>query len=293
MPAGGTLYIVGTPIGNRKDITLRALEVLRETDLIACEDTRQTGRFLKWHQIENKLVSFHEHNEERRTPKIIDHLKQGKCVALVSDAGMPLVSDPGYRLVRAAVAENLTVTPIPGPCAPVSALSVSGLPSNAFAFFGFSPKKPRKLQKFVESLAAEPNTSILFESPHRICSFLECFAQVAANRNCMVAREMTKRHEEYIRGTISQVLQNLRERSEIKGEITLVIAGATESPPDDGTWIRDQIRRELAGGKAGVSEIARTLSTRHDISKKTIYQTALDILENEEIAHRKNPKESS
>jgi 16S rRNA (cytidine1402-2'-O)-methyltransferase len=291
-PMGAGLYIVGTPIGNRKDITLRALEVLRNVDFIACEDTRKTGQLLKWHQIENKLMSFHEHNEERRTPQLIDQLKQGSCVALVSDAGMPLVSDPGYRLVQAAIAADLTVVPIPGPCAPISALSVSGLPSDAFVFFGFPPRKPGKLQKFTEMLAAESKTSILFESPHRICDFLVRFQRIDGDRSCMVAREMTKLYEENIRGTISQVLENLQERSEVKGEITLVIAGATQRQAADETQIRDEIRRELGKGNAGVSEISRDISTRHGISKKIIYQTALDILENETTKRRKIPGKS-
>lgn len=283
-PAAGKLFVVGTPIGNPKDITLRGLEVLREVDFIACEDTRETGRLLKWHHIENRLTSFHEHNEQRKTPQLIKKLNKGAVAALVSDAGSPLISDPGYRLVQAAVADGLAVIPIPGPCAPISALSVSGLPTDAFTFFGFPPKKKGKLEKFIDQLAAASNTIVLFESPRRICDLLSCFLRIAGDRNCMVAREMTKRHEECIRGTVSQVLQALQKRSEIKGEITLVIAGASQSADIEQSQMLEEIRRAMAAGDHSVSEIARTLSARLGVSKKTVYQAALEIQNNIETA---------
>jgi 16S rRNA (cytidine1402-2'-O)-methyltransferase len=221
--ACGALYVVATPIGNREDITLRALDILREVDLIAAEDTRKSGNFLAHYQIKNRLISFHEHNEkkrtpEKRTPELIGKLLAGMTIALVSNAGTPLVSDPGYRLIEAAIAEKIMVTPIPGVSAATAAMSVSGLPTDSFVFIGFAPKKKGKRLKFLTQLSAEPRPLIFYESPRRILSLMEEIISCMGDRNAVLAREMTKVHEEFIRGTVSQILKTIRVRSAFKGE---------------------------------------------------------------------------
>ena len=204
----GVLYVVATPIGNREDITLRALDILREVNLIAAEDTRKSGNFLTHYQIKNRLISFHEHNEKKRTPELIGKLLDGTTIALVSNAGTPSVSDPGYRLIEAAIANKITVTPIPGVTAATAAMSVSGLPTDSFVFIGFAPKKKGKRLKFLTELSAEPRPLIFYESPKRILSLMEEIISCMGDRNAMLAREMTKLHEEFVRGTVSQILDD-------------------------------------------------------------------------------------
>ncbi len=219
----GTLYIVSTPIGNLQDITLRALAVLRQVDFICAEDTRTTGRLLQHFEITTPMVSFYSHNQRRRIPGIIKRLQEGESAALVSEAGTPGISDPGYLLIRAAIDAGVPVSPIPGAVAFVAAVVASGLPTHRIVFEGFLPKKKGR-QKKMRQLAEENGTVVIYESPHRILKTLEEIVNIFGNRYIVLARELTKKFEEFIRGSAEEVLQVVRQRN-IKGEIVLVIAG--------------------------------------------------------------------
>jgi 16S rRNA (cytidine1402-2'-O)-methyltransferase len=220
----GTLYLVSTPIGNLEDLTLRARRVLAEVDLIAAEDTRHTQQLLARYEVHTPLTSYHDHNKEEKTPVLIERLRQGRSIALVSDAGTPTVSDPGYFLITSCIAAGLSVSPIPGPSAPLAALAASGLPTDAFLFAGFLPKKPGARQKRLESLAPLRETLVFFESPHRLVRLLEELQARLGDRRVAVCRELTKLHEEIIRGRVSDVVERLKGKS-VKGEITIVIEG--------------------------------------------------------------------
>ena len=220
----GTLYIVSTPIGNLKDATYRSLELLSDVDLIAAEDTRRTGVLLKHYEIKTPLTSFNSYNQAKKSNRLIARLKEGHNLALVSDAGTPGVSDPLYHLVRAALAEYVSVVSLPGPSAVLAALTISGLPVNRFVFEGFLPRKKGR-KKLIEDLAQEKRTIVLFESPHRIAKTLNELYQAMGDRKAVLARELTKIHEEVIRGTLED-LAVVAEEQKLKGEITLVISGA-------------------------------------------------------------------
>lgn len=222
MPA---LYLVATPIGNLEDITLRAVRILREVALIACEDTRQTQKLLHHYEIRKPLVSYYEHNEATRTAEILAALERGESVALVSDAGTPLVSDPGYRVVTAAIEHGFQVIPIPGASAALAALAASGLAAVEFRFIGFLPPKVGARRKALEQLANETATLIAYESPHRILETLSDMAEILGGRRIVLARELTKIHEEFLRGTAQSIREELGQRSAVKGEMTLLIAG--------------------------------------------------------------------
>jgi len=220
----GTLYVVSTPIGNLEDITHRALRVLAEVDLIAAEDTRRTAALLKHYGIHTRQRSYHDFNKERVTPSLLDVLRGGQSIALVSDAGTPGISDPCYYLVVRAIRTGIPVVPIPGPTAPIAALSVSGLPLDRFVFEGFLPAKKGR-QKRLEQLRAEERTIVLFESPHRLLRTLDELLRVLGDRGAAVAREITKRFEEIFRGTLSQAAAHFRQKP-VKGEFVLIIEGA-------------------------------------------------------------------
>jgi 16S rRNA (cytidine1402-2'-O)-methyltransferase len=220
----GTLYVVSTPLGNLEDITLRALRVLKEADLICAEDTRTTRILLNHYNIQTALTSYFEHNEQRKTPLLIEELKSGKSIAIVSEAGTPAISDPGYRLITQALQQAITVIPVPGPSAAITALSVSGLAVHRFAFEGFLPIKTGKRKNFLKKIADEERTLIVYESPHRITGALADLIEILGDRNAVLCRELTKLHEEKIYGRLSFILKSLEKRP-IKGEITLVIAG--------------------------------------------------------------------
>jgi 16S rRNA (cytidine1402-2'-O)-methyltransferase len=225
----GTLFLVGTPIGNLEDITLRALRTLKEVDLIACEDTRQTQKLLNHYGIEKRTVSYHEHNELERAPELIVHLENGEDVAVVSDAGMPGVSDPGYRLVALAVRHHVRVVPIPGASAFLSALVASGLPTDSFHFGGFLPAKAGARRSTLESSRTSPRTLIFYEAPHRLLETMQDIVDILGpDRRVVVGREVTKLHEEFLRGHADKVLAELNNRADIKGEITLLIAKADQ-----------------------------------------------------------------
>ncbi|MCX8014649.1 MAG: 16S rRNA (cytidine(1402)-2'-O)-methyltransferase [candidate division WOR-3 bacterium] len=218
------LYIVSTPIGNLADITLRALSVLKSVDLIACEDTRHTAILLKHYQIKNKLTSYYEYNKKEKTEEIIKYIKAGKAVALVSDAGTPGISDPGYYLIRAAIQHNISVIPIPGPSALISALIISGLPSDRFVFEGFLPKRHGKKCRKLQALKNEERTMVFYDSPYRIKDSLKCMLEIFGDRKIVLVRELTKKFESVIRDKISEIV-SLLENKRLKGEIVLIVEG--------------------------------------------------------------------
>jgi 16S rRNA (cytidine1402-2'-O)-methyltransferase len=234
----GTLYLVATPIGNLEDMTMRAIRTLREADLIAAEDTRQTRKLLTHFDIRGRLVSYHEHNREASGPELIRMLEEGLSIALVSDAGTPAVSDPGAELAAEAAARGIPVVPIPGANAAVSALIISGLPTRRFLFAGFPPRDRKGLQRFLDSLEAEPGTLILYESPHRVRKTLDALAERWGGRRMALVRELTKRHEEAVRGTVADV-RDYAAAHPPAGECCLVIEGASEhadGETEEGVW---------------------------------------------------------
>lgn len=225
-PTKGTLYIVSTPIGNREDITLRALRLLKEVDLIAAEDTRHTGLLLRHFGIQTPLTSYFEGNESRKKEFILSKLRQGERVALVSDAGTPGISDPGFRLIQTAAENRIAVVPVPGPSAVIAALSVSGLPTDAFLFKGFLPHKSKKREDWLKQLEGVRETLIFYESPHRVSETLNDIFEILGDREMVLTRELTKIYEEVLRGRVSEIQTQIGERK-LKGEITLVISGKT------------------------------------------------------------------
>jgi 16S rRNA (cytidine1402-2'-O)-methyltransferase len=269
----GKLYIVATPIGNLEDITYRAVRVLGEADLIACEDTRQTRKLLDRYGIHKPTISYHEHNEMERTAELAARLGAGATIALVSDAGVPLISDPGYRLVRAAVEMGIPVYPVPGPSAALAALAASGLPTDAFHFGGFLPAKPGQRARALEELAQEQATLIFYEAPHRILEALETVVQVLGSRPVVVARELTKVHEEFVRGSAAEVREQLAARDSIKGEITLLIGKATGPVPDD-TPLDEAVAALVRGGAPRMDAI-KQVARRRGLSKRAVYERLL------------------
>jgi len=269
---GGILYVVATPIGNLEDITYRAVRVLREVGVIYCEDTRQTRKLLDHFGLSTPLMSCHEHNEKARAAQLTSMLEQGRAVALVSDAGTPLISDPGYRMVQAALAAGHRVVPIPGPAAFLAALSASGLPADSFSFRGFVPARSGERRRMIESLRDSPETVVFYEAPHRIA---ECMADIAAllgsGRPVVVAREITKVHEEFLRGGAAQVLAELNSRPAVRGEITLLIGRARPGPevvsPGE---LKAEVGSLEASGlsrKDAIKEVAR----RRRLGRREIY----------------------
>lgn len=272
-PAPG-LYIVATPIGNLGDITVRALATLAAADVILCEDTRTTAKLLARYGIRTRLEAYHEHNAAKVRPGIIARLKGSAAMALVSDAGMPLVSDPGYRLAVDAAAAGIAITCCPGPSAVFTALALSGLPTDRFGFFGFVPQKPGERSRVFAELANLRSTLIFFESPHRIVQTLRDLDAAFPGRAVVVARELTKLHEEVLRGQASEIAQKLAARASVKGEITLLIG-----PPDETAQTASE--EELAAAIAeavksmAASKAASELAKRFNIGKKDIYARIL------------------
>ena len=269
----GVLYLVATPIGNLEDITYRAVRVLGEAGLIACEDTRQTRKLLDHYGIHKPTISYHEHNEAERAAELTERLLAGESIALVSDAGMPLVSDPGYRLVRAAIENGIPVQPVPGPSAVLSALAASGLPTHAFYFGGFLPPKPGQRAKTLEALAGETATLVFYEAPHRLIEALETIETVLGPRPVAVARELTKVHEEFLRGTAAEIRAQLAARDSVKGEITLLIGKADAPAPDD-TPVEEAVQQLERSGLARMDAI-KQVARRRGLSKREIYDQLL------------------
>ena len=269
----GLLYIVATPIGNLEDISYRAVRVLGEADVIACEDTRQSRKLLDHYGIHKPTISYHDHNEAERTAELTARLCAGETVALVSDAGMPLISDPGYRLVRAAIENGIAVHPVPGASAAVAALAASGLPTDQFHFGGFLPHKPGQRARVLQALAAEEATVIFYEAPHRILEALEAIGSALGARPIVVARELTKLHEEFLRGSASEIRAQLAARDAIKGEFTLLIGKAAAPPPDE-TPLAEAVaalERQGASRMDAIKQVAR----RRGLSKREVYEQML------------------
>lgn len=271
------LYVVATPIGNRDDITIRALNILGRVDLVAAENTKHTGRLLAHHNIKGNLISYHEHNEVKRTPELIHRLKTGSSVALVSNAGTPSVSDPGYRLVKEAIANNIKVIPVPGVSAAVTALSAAGLPTSSFIFVGFPAKKKAKRLKQLKELASEIRTIIFYESPKRILTFLEEIIDAMGDRYGVLSREMTKLHEEFLRGFLSEIHYILNARPVVKGECTLLVMGCEENKEVSLETVRNEINSELEKTGSRLSDIARAVAKKYGLPKNKVYDEALKL----------------
>jgi len=269
----GRLYLVATPIGNLEDITYRAVRILGEAGVIACEDTRQTHKLLERYGIQKPTISYHEHNEAERSADLVARMVNGTIVALVSDAGMPLVSDPGYRLVRAAIDAGVPVIPIPGASASLAALAASGLATDAFHFAGFLPAKTGQRIRTLESLANEEATLVFYEAPHRILETLEAIEATLGPRPVVVARELTKIHEEFLRGTAAEIRTQLAARDSIKGEITLLV-GKAEAPPPDDTPIDEAVEALVREGVPRMDAI-KQIARRRGLSKREVYKHVL------------------
>lgn len=275
LDSGAALYLVATPIGNLEDITLRALRILKEVDLIACEDTRQTQKLLNHYAITTRTISYHEHNELTRSAELVKSMQEGESVALVSDAGMPGISDPGYRLITLAIRHHLPVIPIPGVSAFVAALVASGLPTDSFCFRGFLPAKRGERITVLEGLSSSAVTEIFYEAPHRLIDAIhDILAVLGESRQVVVAREVTKIHEEFLRGSAREVLEIFKSRETVKGEITLLIGKAetVEQDIDLKVSVRQRVRQIMA--EEGVDEKAalKKLAKERGVSKSEAYR---------------------
>ncbi len=266
----GTLYIVATPIGNLEDLTFRAVRVLREVDVIACEDTRQTRKLLDHYGIQTAAVSYHEHNEQARAEQLVGELEQGRNVAVVSDAGTPLIADPGYRIVEKARRLGIAVVPIPGPSAMLAGLSASGLPTDAFAFLGFLPAKSGQRRKALEEARGLGMTVIFYETPHRIVEALEDIAAVLGNAPVVLGRELTKVHEEFLSGSAAELHAELKGRAAVKGEFTVVI-GKSEPVVEAAVPMEEEVAQLMAGGM-GRMDALKQVARRRGLSKREVYK---------------------
>jgi 16S rRNA (cytidine1402-2'-O)-methyltransferase len=269
------LYLVGTPIGNLEDITLRAVRVLKEADQIACEDTRQTQKLLNHYGITTRTVSYHEHNELTRAPELVLDLEGGARVALVTDAGMLGISDPGFRLISLAIRHHIPVVPIPGASAFLAAVVASGLPTDSFRFNGFLPAKSGQRRQMLESIAASPRTQVFYEAPHRVKESVEdVVATLGPDREIVIAREVTKIHEEFLRGRAGEVLEVLKARGDIKGEITLLIGKAEEGQQKvaSGLSVRQRLEQIMAEEKLDEKAALKKIAKEMGVSKSEAYR---------------------
>ena len=273
LPPG--LYLVATPIGNLEDITLRAVRVLKEADLIACEDTRRTQKLLNHYGISTRTVSYHEHNEMTRAPELVLELERGAPVALVTDAGMPGISDPGFRLISLAIRHHVPVVPIPGASAFLAALVASGLPTDSFRFSGFLPPKIGQRRKMLESIKASPRTQVFYEAPHRVKEAVEDIVEIlGGERPLVIAREVSKIREEFLRGRAGEILETLNARGEVKGEITLLIGKAeeTERKVVSGVSIRQRLEQIMAEHKLDEKAALKRIAKEMGVSKSEDYR---------------------
>jgi len=272
----GTLYIVATPIGNLEDITLRAIRVLKEADLVAAEDTRHTRHLLDRYQIETQLTSYHDHNKEEKAPVLVARMLEGKNVALVSDAGTPGISDPGYFLINLAIDQQVPVVPIPGATAAIAALSVSGMPTDRFIFEGFLPAKHLARLKRLQELSTEERTIIFYEAPHKIIASVADMLAALGDRRAVITRELTKVYEESIRGTLSECLKRLHEGT-VKGEFTVIVHGASKEPLkqdiDTAEFLKNLILHRGLSKKEAISVAAEELG----LPKKDVYKESLKL----------------
>lgn len=275
----GTLFVIATPIGHLDDITLRAIESLKRVDMIACEDTRQTRKLLNRHGIKAKVMSYHKFNELKKSETILGLLEQGKEVALVSDAGTPGISDPGYLLVKLALEKGIAVYPVPGPSALTAILSISGLPLHSFSFYGFLPKKQGEKRKFLSSLRSRKETLIFFESPHRMMKSLSDMLKIFGPRRIVIGREMTKIHEETIRGTLQDILESFKEREPVrqKGEYAMIVEGARSAEAQhDGTSIYEYFMELVEEAGLNRKEAIKMVSKKKGIPKRQVYKEILE-----------------
>jgi 16S rRNA (cytidine1402-2'-O)-methyltransferase len=277
--SGPALYLVGTPIGNLEDITLRALRVLKEVDVIACEDTRQTQKLLNHYAIATRTTSYHEHNEMTKSAELVKEMQEGASVALVTDAGMPGISDPGYRLITLAIRHRVPVVPIPGASAFLAALVASGLPTDSFRFNGFLPAKRGERRAALEAIKSSPRTQVFYEAPHRVAETLVDVCEVLGEaRNVVVAREVTKLHEEFLRGRAGEVLENLKARQAVKGEITLLIGKAEEGEVSVATGalarpsVRQRVQQIMAEEKVDEKVALKKVAKERGVSKSEVYR---------------------
>jgi 16S rRNA (cytidine1402-2'-O)-methyltransferase len=268
----GTLYIVATPLGNLEDITLRAIRTLKEASVIACEDTRRTVRLLNKYEIRTPMVIFHDYNKERAGKILMRRLADGESVALVSDAGTPAISDPGYELVRDAIAAGNPIEVVPGPSALVAALVVSGLPTDHFTFEGFLPSRRERRRKALQALAGEKRTMIFYESPQRVAAFLAEAAEVFGDRRACLVRELTKVHEEILRGTLPEIAAEINRRESVLGEITVVVGGA---PKIVEMSVEEIVGAALEDARESSRDLARQISERTGLSRKEVYAEIL------------------
>jgi 16S rRNA (cytidine1402-2'-O)-methyltransferase len=273
---GPALYLVATPIGNLEDITLRAIRILKEVDVIACEDTRQTQKLLSHYGIQTRTVSYHEHNEITKSAELVVDLEGGAKIALVTDAGMPGISDPGFRLITLAIRHHVPVVPIPGASAFLAGLVASGLPIDSFRFSGFLTAKSGQRRKLLESMRESPRTQVFYEAPHRLLETLADIGEVMGpDRHVVVAREVTKIHEEFLRGRVGEVLAQLKSRGDVKGEITLIIAKAESSEvraasPELG--IAQRVKQILAEEKVDEKAALKKVAKERGIGKSEVYR---------------------
>lgn len=283
-PVPGTLYVCGTPIGNLGDVTPRLLDTLRGVDLIAAEDTRQTSKLLARHGLETRLVSYHAHNLAGRTPELLAMLQAGSAIALVSDAGMPGISDPGWELIVEAIRAGVPIVPIPGPTAFVAGLVVSGLPTDRFVFEGFLPREGKARRRILKAIAHEPRTLVFYEAPHRLADTLTDMSAIfGPERPAAVARELTKQHEEVKRGPLEE-LAHWAGGHEVRGEIVLVVGGSTtpEAPPE-GDW--ETTLSGLLSEGLGTQDAAKQVAKTHGIPRRQAYQRALELASSADSPH--------
>ncbi|HZK40708.1 MAG TPA: 16S rRNA (cytidine(1402)-2'-O)-methyltransferase [Atribacterota bacterium] len=278
----GILYICGTPIGNLEDITLRALKILKEVNLIAAEDTRHTLKLLNHYQINTKITSYYEYNKFKKAPYLVEILKNGQDIALVSDAGMPGISDPGYVLIDLALKNNIKIIPVPGVSALITALVVSGLPTDKFVFEGFLPRKIKERKRYFKSIENEERTIIFYETPHRLKKALKDMLEILGDRKVVIARELTKLYEEIIRGKLSQVLTEISTK-EVKGEITLIVQGGIKKKENSSTdflikeCIIEEYLKKLKNQGYSNKEIIKITQEKLNIPKNLIYKKLLEM----------------
>ena len=269
----GKLYVVGTPIGNLEDITLRALNTLKASDLVACEDTRRTQKLLNHYDVHTRTVSYHEHNEMTRAPELVLEMEQGSVISLVSDAGTPVLSDPGFRLVHLAIRHKIPVIPVPGPSAMVAALTAAGLPMNEFIFAGFLPPKKSARCKALTALVGFEKTIVFYEAPHRILESLRDIREILGDREAVIAREVTKIHEEFLRGSVSEI-RGLLKKEPPKGELT-VILGPGSAPGEsagDGNSIQAEIKRLKASDGLDERSALKVIARARGVSRSEVYR---------------------
>jgi 16S rRNA (cytidine1402-2'-O)-methyltransferase len=273
---GPTLYVVATPIGNLEDITLRALRILRGVELIACEDTRQTQKLLNHYGVETRTISYHQHNEMEKAVELAGELERGTRIALVTDAGMPGISDPGFRLITEAIRRGVSVVPIPGASAFLAALVASGLPTDSFRFSGFVSAKRGERRTLLEGLRDSARTDVFYEAPHRLLETIEDVVEVlGAERHIVVAREITKIHEEFLRGKAGEVLEILKSRANVKGEITLLIAkqdDTAQSAVFPQVSIRDRMQQLMAQERLDEKAALKKVAKEMGVSKSEAYR---------------------